>query len=120
MSQSGDRIIGSSGHRKAKAKSHHGGTETRRSEEDREIGSSGDREIMLLPNTAASGSFHDAPAPSLVQSAWKILRAAVREIFDESAYERFLLRTRAPRSVESYRAFMCEKEAGIAQKPKCC
>jgi hypothetical protein len=79
---------------------HHGGTEARRSEEDRGIGR--------------------AAAPSFVQSAWKIIRATLREIFDESAYERFLLRARAPRSAESYRAFMREQEAGIAQKPKCC
>jgi len=52
--------------------------------------------------------------------AWSLFRAALREVFDESAYERFLLRTRAPRSRESYQAFMREKEAAAARRPRCC
>jgi hypothetical protein len=50
----------------------------------------------------------------------KILRATLREIFDESAYDRFLLQTGAARSVESYRAFMQEKEARTVRRPRCC
>jgi hypothetical protein len=48
------------------------------------------------------------------------MRAVIREIFDESAYDRFLSRTKAPHSVESYRAFMLERESAIARKPRCC
>jgi hypothetical protein len=55
-----------------------------------------------------------------IKNAWHILCATLNEIFDESAYDRFLLQKRIPRSAESYRAFMQEKEAGIAQRPKCC
>ena len=101
--KSGDRVIGPSGHRESKnlftaetrrrgeqIPIHHGGTETRRK----------------------PGNW--------VQNAWKVWCAAMGEIFDQSAYERFLLRTRAPRSGESYRAFMREKEAGMARRPKCC
>jgi hypothetical protein len=55
-----------------------------------------------------------------VENVWNIIRAALREIFDESAYDRFLLRARVSPSPESYRAFMREKEAGIVHKPKCC
>ena len=52
--------------------------------------------------------------------AWQIVRAMVREIFDESAYERFLARTQNSRSVESYRQFQREREAGMERKPRCC
>jgi hypothetical protein len=55
-----------------------------------------------------------------LQNAWSILRAAFQEIFDESAYERFLLRTKTLRSQESYRAFMREREAAMVKKPRCC
>jgi hypothetical protein len=54
---------------------------------------------------------------------WKliqILRAVVREIFDESAYDRFLLRTHASRSVASYREFTRERDAALLNKPRCC
>jgi hypothetical protein len=50
---------------------------------------------------------------------WEVFTAALCEIFDESAYDRFLLRTHAARSVASYRDFLRERE-GAAPKPKCC
>jgi hypothetical protein len=55
-----------------------------------------------------------------LQSAWNVLRAVFGEIFDESAYDRFLHRTKTPHSAESYRAFQREREHSIAQKPRCC
>ena len=39
------------------------------------------------------------------------VRGALREIFDESAYDRFLLRTNAKRSVASYCDFTRERDA---------
>jgi len=48
------------------------------------------------------------------------LLATLREIFDENAYERFLARTNSTISVESYRCFMQEREAGMAKRPRCC
>jgi hypothetical protein len=48
------------------------------------------------------------------------IHAALREVFDESAYDRFLLRTKASRSVASYRAFTRERDAAMAKKPRCC
>jgi hypothetical protein len=59
-------------------------------------------------------------APSLIAKALHILRATLREIFDESAYDRFLLRTNASRSVASYRAFTRERDAAMLKKPRCC
>ncbi len=52
--------------------------------------------------------------------ALRILRATLLEIFDESAYERFLRRTHASRSIESYRAFLRDNEVAVERKPKCC
>jgi hypothetical protein len=49
-----------------------------------------------------------------------VARAALREIFDESAYDRFLARTHSERSVSSYRAFMREREHAMAYKQRCC
>jgi hypothetical protein len=59
-------------------------------------------------------------AVKLLLHAWQILTAALREIFDESAYDRFLLRTHSTRSVESYREFLREREATAARRPRCC
>jgi hypothetical protein len=48
------------------------------------------------------------------------LKAMLREIFDESAYDRFLLRTHASRSIASYRAFTRERDTAMLEKPRCC
>jgi hypothetical protein len=55
-----------------------------------------------------------------VRAFFNILRAALLEIFDESAYDRFLQHTHAARSKESYRTFMRERETALGQKPRCC
>ncbi len=51
---------------------------------------------------------------------FRTVLATLREIFDENAYDRFLVRTCAARSVESYREFLHEREAVILRKPRCC
>lgn len=48
------------------------------------------------------------------------IKATLREIFDESAYDRFLLRTHESRSVASYHAFTRERDAAMVKKPRCC
>lgn len=57
-------------------------------------------------------------------SRWRhsihILWMALREIFDERAYDRYLARTHAARGRESYRAFTTERIAMTALKPRCC
>jgi len=50
----------------------------------------------------------------------QIIKATFREIFDESAYDRFLLRTHASRSIASYQAFTRERDAALLKKPRCC
>lgn len=51
---------------------------------------------------------------------FQVLLATLREIFDENAYQRFLVRTGSTASVQSYREFQREREAMIAGRPKCC
>ena len=49
-----------------------------------------------------------------------ILMTVIREIFDESAYDRFLTRTQMASSSEAYAAFRRESEALKARRPRCC
>ena len=46
--------------------------------------------------------------------------AALREIFDEAAYARFLSRSRIASSSVAYAAFQREKEEGCARRARCC
>jgi len=49
-----------------------------------------------------------------------IFAAALREIFEESAYERFLAREQVATSPVAYRDFLRETEDAKARRPKCC
>jgi len=53
-------------------------------------------------------------------SSLRILIATLREIFDESAYARFLHRAGIVSSREAYAAFRREFEEAKARRPKCC
>jgi hypothetical protein len=53
-------------------------------------------------------------------SIWDAALGILREVFDESAYERFLARSGKQRSVNSYREFSRERESSLARKPRCC
>ncbi len=55
-----------------------------------------------------------------MKSFFQIVLAALREIFDENAYQRFLLRTSSAPSVESYGQFVRERDAAMSKKPRCC
>jgi len=46
--------------------------------------------------------------------------ATLREIFDESAYSRFLARHQGSSCPISYAAFLREQEDMKARRPKCC
>lgn len=50
----------------------------------------------------------------------QIVLATLREIFDESAYARFLQRNRMQSSRAAYAAFLRESEAARARRPRCC
>jgi hypothetical protein len=49
-----------------------------------------------------------------------VLVAVLREIFDESAYVRFLHRRQIASSSEAYAAFCRECEEVKARRPRCC
>jgi hypothetical protein len=49
-----------------------------------------------------------------------IFVAVVREIFDESAYARFLSHHRMASCPTAYAAFLREQEGAKARRPKCC
>jgi hypothetical protein len=49
-----------------------------------------------------------------------IVWATLQEIFDESAYTRFLERNLQVASRESYSAFLREQEFSKALRPRCC
>jgi hypothetical protein len=55
----------------------------------------------------------------LVKAA-RIMLATLREIFDESAYERFLRRTQMGSSPVAYAAFRQEFEESKTRRPRCC
>jgi hypothetical protein len=55
-----------------------------------------------------------------IRKTLSLLLAALREIFDESAYSRFLLAHDLPRGRGSYRAFVKEQEGVRARRPRCC
>ena len=57
---------------------------------------------------------------SAIRRTFTILAAALREIFEESAYERFLAREQVASSPVAYRDFLRETEDAKARRPKCC
>ena len=55
-----------------------------------------------------------------VHGVASIVRSVVQEIFDESAYARFLLRRKLQTSAESYAEFLRENETSRQKRPRCC
>lgn len=51
---------------------------------------------------------------------FELLLAALREIFDESAYQRFLAREGLGASRASYAQFLREHDVQRARRPRCC
>jgi hypothetical protein len=55
-----------------------------------------------------------------IVSMWRTFIAALQEIFDETAYARFLTRAKMAPSRQSYAAFRLEFEEPKMRRPKCC
>jgi hypothetical protein len=55
-----------------------------------------------------------------IVNAARIVMATLREIFDEAAYDRFLLRKQMASSPRAYAAFRREFEDAKMRRPKCC
>ena len=56
----------------------------------------------------------------LVRSFCRVVVAALREIFDEAAYARFLGRNGLAASRVSYAAYLRQNERMNARRPRCC
>jgi len=52
--------------------------------------------------------------------ALQLFWQALREIFDEAAYERYLQRTGSVQSRESFAAFLAAGKTARERKPRCC
>jgi hypothetical protein len=50
----------------------------------------------------------------------KVVLSVLQEVFDESAYRRFLMRGKLAPSASSYAAFSAEQEKNRARRPRCC
>jgi hypothetical protein len=57
---------------------------------------------------------------SYMNRAHRMTLAVLKEIFDESAYARFLTRNQLTPSRASYAAFQNEHQHGQARRPRCC
>lgn len=51
---------------------------------------------------------------------WRILRATLREIFEENAYERFLLQHQLANSREAYAHYLRETNGRRERRVRCC
>jgi hypothetical protein len=68
---------------------------------------------------ATNGPAERGPAAALRHAA-SLIFSAVREIFDESAYDRFLSRHSLRATRSSYLAFLQEQELTRSRRPRCC
>jgi hypothetical protein len=77
---------------------------------------------------SATGSIAETSAPGCpveqrstgFRYALSILLATLREIFDESAYHRFLLHHRLVPGRAAYASFLRDQESRKSRQPKCC
>jgi hypothetical protein len=52
--------------------------------------------------------------------SFEVIMAILREIFDESAYQRFLDRSLMESSANAYAIFRQENEQSTSRRPRCC
>jgi hypothetical protein len=72
------------------------------------------------PFDFAQGRLARASVPTWFIGATRLLLCTLREIFDESAYSRFLARHGTNSCPRAYAAFLREQEGIRARRPKCC
>jgi hypothetical protein len=68
----------------------------------------------------AQGRLTGASVPTWFVAVATALLSTLREVFDESAYSRFLARHGVSSSQQAYAAFLREQEGIKARRPKCC
>jgi hypothetical protein len=126
MKRSGDLVIGKSADRKGgfTAETLRRGENQKPTTQARRHGEKSGECAGLYQGTgfsrAATRKTILALASAVFGRAMRTIRATLREIFDESAYDRFLLGTHASRSVGTYREFTRERDAAMLKKPRCC
>ncbi len=64
--------------------------------------------------------FAAAEVISFIARVLSVFAATLREIFDESAYQRFLKRSGIPSSSVAYAMFQRENNQAQARRPRCC
>jgi len=70
---------------------------------------------------AGDGIVERQPGPlAWLSHAAALIASLLKEIFDESAYRRFLERNRIPSSSTAYAAFREENDRLRARRPRCC
>jgi hypothetical protein len=60
------------------------------------------------------------PLARVFKRSLAIVRETLQEIFEESAYARFLERRGIPSSREAYANFLRETESSRVRRPRCC
>ncbi len=73
--------------------------------------------------SSAQAERSSAPLALAIETTRRIVslvRSVLREIFDESAYSRFLQRTGQMSSPAAYGAFLQEGSVARARRPRCC
>jgi hypothetical protein len=60
------------------------------------------------------------PAAAFLVDVGRTLLAILREVFDETAYARFLKQARIASSRQAYAAFRRERECVQERRPRCC
>jgi hypothetical protein len=83
-------------------------------------GSSASRMIRRVEGTLEGPVLHLRALWLQVNRVRRLAAATIGEIFDEAAYERFLIHRRQKASVESYAAFRRDHELLASRKPRCC
>ena len=58
--------------------------------------------------------------PLFLRRSFLLVRATLQEIFEESAYARFLERRGIASSREAYAIFLRETESARTRRPRCC
>ena len=64
--------------------------------------------------------YRESPLKEIARRMASIVRSALQEIFDESAYARFLRRRQLQTSREAYAEFLRENEVSRQRRARCC
>jgi hypothetical protein len=75
--------------------------------------------VRETPEPRIAKAWPNAILAAIVR-AFVVFAAVLREIFDESAYQRFLDRSHLQSSPSSYAIFRQETEQAKLRRPKCC